>query len=974
MKRQLLFFFAAISCMVSANAFSVGDYIYTPTAKLKVMGANLVSNGDFSGTTTGWTTTTNASVDMAKWSIKTGVGPSGVNVIESQNISGTDLARSISLEAGKKYSVSYSIYATSAFSTSVTAAATNYVGIYADTDGSFSTSATGYRLVNEVTGVKAGEWQTVNDTVTANSAQMLQIVFQNIAEGTQITNVEVHEISTVYDDRIANRVIDYCNYLAGLDEWAKANPSGKVNGLDEFNTAINGVKEAMKTTEFVESESEMSGAITSLVEAESKFLDANSADMKSQFTSWVNGTKYQNTTAIGDWVLSPARWYHCNNSYTDADKAEIYFTYPGAYDLTSGSDAVATLTKSMSAGRYMFAVDLKGFYFSGTTSSTGNYTPNYESAFYGAKVFANNDYTTCDTLPTRYYQTYTKFFTAPEGTNNVSVGATFTLPSDMVGKKLGGSFNMANAALRMLGTNQSEQNRINGIKAIQAAQTALKVMMDSAVTVKAKAEFPWGKAVLQDSIDLSNTRYNASLGVIDASGNVINDDQLKDADGAYTATPEYATTLNTFMKYIRTSIQNYYTTNAPYTTLVADLAGAKSVYNDNTLDGSATKKSNLKTLIDQADALIAGVTGTEDATFTSLDASLLSAKALYLASAANYDTPAAIDIVNPFFLSNVSGWTLTEAVSGKEGYKRSSDANFDNGFRAGVWRGNTVSPTSKFKQEITLSESGIYEYRSNGYAFNEYYKGGGLPYDIYMATVNGTDTTYNRSEVKFFFGETGAPDSVRVHSRNVMWAGATSINGYIPSKYSVFCYVAPDKTPVVELGMSSYGQISKQGANAYGFGDNYVFYYGKSLSGYLTGAKKDLNTAISTADALLADTLSNTGLVAAGRVFIPRRLAKAVAEAKLAYAATASETDVPSVLALAKRIANAKWAMMAAEKDMNRVVTGVKGVFADDKETLSPTVKGVFSLSGVKVASDAKELNTLPKGIYIVNGKKYVVK
>ena len=143
MKRQLLFFFAAISCMVSANAFSVGDYIYTPTAKLKVMGANLVSNGDFSGTTTGCTTTTNASVDMAKWSIKTGVGPSGVNVIESQNISGTDLARSISLEAGKKYSVSYSIYATSAFSTSVTAAATNYVGIYADTDGSFSISSSG---------------------------------------------------------------------------------------------------------------------------------------------------------------------------------------------------------------------------------------------------------------------------------------------------------------------------------------------------------------------------------------------------------------------------------------------------------------------------------------------------------------------------------------------------------------------------------------------------------------------------------------------------------------------------------------------------------------------------------------------------------------------------------------------------------------------------------------------------------------
>lgn len=43
-------------------------------------------------------------------------------------------------------------------------------------------------------------------------------------------------------------------------------------------------------------------------------------------------------------------------------------------------------------------------------------------------------------------------------------------------------------------------------------------------------------------------------------------------------------------------------------------------------------------------------------------------------------------------------------------------------------------------------------------------------------------------------------------------------------------------------------------------------------------------------------------------------------------------------------------------------------------ETKERTVKGVYTLTGVKVSDDAANLKTLPRGIYIVNGRKVAVK
>lgn len=53
---------------------------------------------------------------------------------------------------------------------------------------------------------------------------------------------------------------------------------------------------------------------------------------------------------------------------------------------------------------------------------------------------------------------------------------------------------------------------------------------------------------------------------------------------------------------------------------------------------------------------------------------------------------------------------------------------------------------------------------------------------------------------------------------------------------------------------------------------------------------------------------------------------------------------------------------------------GIESIFDDDATVVVPQNSSIYDLSGRKVAGKASELNTLPKGMYIVNGKKYIVK
>lgn len=53
-------------------------------------------------------------------------------------------------------------------------------------------------------------------------------------------------------------------------------------------------------------------------------------------------------------------------------------------------------------------------------------------------------------------------------------------------------------------------------------------------------------------------------------------------------------------------------------------------------------------------------------------------------------------------------------------------------------------------------------------------------------------------------------------------------------------------------------------------------------------------------------------------------------------------------------------------------ISGINDIFTE--EVIVPSNGSIYDLSGRKVAGNASQLNALPKGMYIVNGKKYIVK
>ena len=186
--------------------------------------------------------------------------------------------------------------------------------------------------------------------------------------------------------------------------------------------------------------------------------------------------------------------------------------------------------------------------------------------------------------------------------------------------------------------------------------------------------------------------------------------------------------------------------------------------------------------------------------------------------------------------------------------------------------------------------------------------------------------------------------------------------GFEAGEYVIYAEKTDDEESAYEFGMYTYGQVDKSGSNIYGFGDNQVLYLGESTKAY-ADIKKAMEEGVAEAKAAAAANAANENK---GIINVLSRLNRRLADAEkllagsltTAHDYTVASNAVNYVLELADRL--------------DERVTGINNVNADVvKKNIS---NGVYNLSGVRVANDLNSLRSLSKGIYIFNGKKYVVK
>ena len=242
-------FALAVLATATSFAYNEGDYAYNATQRFKIVGPNLVTNGNFANGRDGWYSTdkeTSPSADV--WDVVEGAGPNGETVIQSiAPTADQPFCNSWSFEAANTYVVSFDIKAEAAgFITTITggsAAGENACDFFLNGDGAFvkaaSTDDAPVTNVAVQSNYPAGEWRTLVFFFTADAGKNLVMHFEKLAAGIQFTNVEIHQAEQVYDIRVAQNRISLAKELMEMPEFnteaaqeAKADLQGVIESIE----------------------------------------------------------------------------------------------------------------------------------------------------------------------------------------------------------------------------------------------------------------------------------------------------------------------------------------------------------------------------------------------------------------------------------------------------------------------------------------------------------------------------------------------------------------------------------------------------------------------------------------------------------------------------------------------------------------------------------------------------------------------
>ena len=947
--KKLLLSVLAVLGVASVNAYEVNDFLYTPSAKFKVIGENLVTNGNFKDATTGWTNQEGADVSALSWQYTEAAGPNGENAMMSLAVEeGNVLARVFELTPGN-YAISYWIKGEATTALVNATGYANYAAFYVNTDASLTTNA---RQVNDRNYFNT-EWREVTDTVSIAAGEYLVAYFDRMAVGTMVTNFAIHEVAQVYDTR---PLVKELAFVKSLMEKAELFP---VQG--ELPDVIGAIDAALAGDTSFGIDFSDPGSIAGIEDFMAQnyypnkdaFLSANSADMLSyisygDISGWPKFNNGDGKTGQGDWKFTGDRWGHGNGA-VEGNKA-----IAGNYNLGGGS--VYIEKAGLRPGKYLFSLEVNAEKYFKAKTQNDWYFPDYSYQLTGGKIFIGKDSIETGVFVNRAsdFDRHTIIAEVAEGD---TLRAGFYFPG--FGEDGAGRFGFRGAMLRLVGASDAEIALEQKVKDIAAAQNALKTMIDSANVVTAKnAEYPWGMDALIAAIPTFQDYLNSTYSVVDAEGNNVS--LTVDLTDEQKALPD---SINTKMSGMRTAIQNLYALNQP----IYDIKEAIAYHRVNIADeqyaaASATARANYEAAIAAAEALSASVTqmdailaAEEGIKFAAAIDEMSAKEKEFARSCASYGTPADMQIPNGDFVNGgkrsksgtINNWTIVKGADYKE--HTWPDLSSITGYEAyGVqtWRGASAQPTMKLSQTMTVSDPGVYEFRVLGQGHNDDNKYRGY-YTFVTDEETGTniDTTFVNSDLYFFMGATGIPDSTTFHSQY--------LDGdlYKCSWFSV-CYVKETAdAEEFEFGMEgNQHKVSGQGPNTYTMGAAKLYWCG-SVDAYTTAIDADLANHVAEANALIATEAAQ----AEANKWMTIKLQRYVNDAAAATTFTQKKNTIHRLKETIDRL--------------NILVTGIEGVEAET--VVDAEAKGIYSITGVKLGN---ELKGLQKGLYIINGKKYIVK
>ena len=639
MKKQLLSI-ALLSAVVSgAMAHEIGDKVYSNSAKWKITGRNLVTNGDFSDNQlTGWTAIDESINKLTTFSVLEGQGAKGANEIkvnEGQTALTNGIYQTIAIQQGGTYIVSMKVMNTKAAGFTdfdLTGANTNYINAYYNTDGALAT-ANGTNLSYGADGVCGGytfsfttdEFTEVNFPVQAPADGQIVIDLRGLSEGLEICDVTCQAAEKIYDTRIPEKRIAYIKSVLDSYEFSEDSKADLVEAIAEVETLISdgaddGYDYAMENLDLMWEgfvTANFSNVLNSINTGASGNYSANWDNWTGKFNKLSSEASAYN--AVSGWSWSTDRWCHKTAAADTPLQIQWMRTSSGTWD------NIATNTTTLDKGTYFF-----GFQGAGgmMTLNKNRWARSQAKECAETYVFFNNDTTEMFLLPTSnemastYGNVIYKFEVAEDNTP-VKFGIRCNIGQGQVAKD-GFDVNFYHPVLyKVLVKGEltpEEKTYLDNVKTqIDALKGRIEVAED--YVAETQKELPWGKEDLKagleeakkrlavweamdeterlDAMDNYSAKYDATQAPYYVDGAYV----LKDT--TYTDNTEKALQniiMNAGVRYLNNNfITPFVNKNAPLTDLAVAVENANAVYSE-PINNSGDKET-FKAVIDAAQAL-----------------------------------------------------------------------------------------------------------------------------------------------------------------------------------------------------------------------------------------------------------------------------------------------------------------------------------------------------------------------------------
>ena len=639
MKKQLLSI-ALLSAVVSgAMAHEIGDKVYSNSAKWKITGKNLVTNGDFSDLSlSGWTAIDETVDKLTTFSVLAGQGAEGKNVIHV-NDGQTDLKngiyQTIAIQQGGTYIVSMKVMNTKAAGFTdfdLTGANTNYINAYYNTDGALATAdgtnlsyGTGGECGGYTFSFTTDKFTEVNFPVQAPADGQIVIDLRGLSEGLEICDVTCQAAEKIYDTRIPEKRIAYINSVLNSYEFSEDSKADLVEAIAEVETLISegaddGYESAMENLDLMWDgfvTANFSNVLNSINTGGSGNYSANWDNWTGKFNKLNSEASAQN--AVSGWSWSTDRWCHKTAEANSPLQIQWMRGSSGTWD------NIATNTTTLDKGTYFF-----GFQGAGgmMTLNKNRWARSQAKECAETYVFFNNDTTEMFLLPTSndmastYGNVIYKFEVAEDNTP-VKFGIRCNIGQGQVAKD-GFDVNLFHPVLyKVLVAGELTPEQKTYLDNVQTQIDALKgrIKVAEDYVAETQKELPWGKEDLKAGIEEAKKRLAVWDAMSEDDRRATMDNYLAEykatqapyyVDGAYVLKDTTYTDItdkalqniimNAGVRYLNNNfITPFVNKNAPLTDLAVAVENANAVYSE-PINNSGDKET-FKAVIDAAQAL-----------------------------------------------------------------------------------------------------------------------------------------------------------------------------------------------------------------------------------------------------------------------------------------------------------------------------------------------------------------------------------